>query len=83
MSRSEEAPWQGCSWTPIRGLPDPEHEVLDRYGQEFRLLKLGRMPAQVIVDRRGVIRWAHYGDSMSDIPENDEILGILADLAKE
>jgi len=71
----------GRYWTahdmPFIGIPDPEHRVAKLYGQEFKLFKLGRMPAQVIVDRKGVIRYAHYGDSMSDIPGNKEVLEIL------
>jgi peroxiredoxin Q/BCP len=51
--------------------------VLKLYGQEIKLFKLGRMPAQVIVDRKGVARFAHYGHSMSDIPDNRELLEIL------
>ena len=35
---------------PFIGLPDPDHIVLKRFGQEVRLFKLGRLPAQVIVD---------------------------------
>ena len=65
---------------PFVGLPDPKHTVLKRYGQEIKLFKLGRMPAQVIVDKQGVARYAHYGHSMSDIPENDEILEILREI---
>ena len=42
------------------GLPDPKHSVLKRYGQEIKLFKLGRMPAQVIVDKQGQARYAHY-----------------------
>jgi peroxiredoxin Q/BCP len=62
---------------PFIGLPDPKASVLKLYGQEVNLFKLGRMPAQVIVDREGVVRFAHYGHAMSDIPENDEILESL------
>lgn len=65
---------------PFVGLPDPEHVVLKRYGQEVNLFKLGRMPAQAIVDRDGVIRWIHYGHSMSDIPPNEELLSLLDSL---
>jgi peroxiredoxin Q/BCP len=65
---------------PFVGLPDPEHSVLKRYGQEVNLFKLGRMPAQVLVDRTGVARFAHYGHAMSDIPANEEILTILQSL---
>jgi peroxiredoxin Q/BCP len=62
---------------PFIGLPDPDHSVLKLYGQEVKLFKLGRMPAQVIVDRTGMVRFAHYGHSMADIPANEELLGIL------
>ncbi len=62
---------------PFRGLPDPRHRVLKLYGQEVKLFKLGRMPAQVIVDKTGTARWVHYGDSMSDIPANEELLQLL------
>ena len=65
---------------PFIGLPDPKHSVLKRFGQEVKLFKLGRMPAQVIVDKAGVARYAHYGHSMSDIPENNEILEILKEI---
>jgi peroxiredoxin Q/BCP len=68
---------------PFVGLPDPKHTVLDRFGQEVKLLRFGRMPAQVIVDRRGTIRFAHYGDSMDDIPANEELLEILDGLERE
>jgi len=61
-------------------LPDPKASVLKLYGQEVNLFKLGRMPAQVIVDRQGVARYAHYGHSMSDIPENSELFAILDEL---
>ena len=36
---------------PFIGLPDPKASVLKLYGQEVNLFKLGRMPAQVIVDK--------------------------------
>jgi peroxiredoxin Q/BCP len=62
---------------PFIGLPDPKASVLKLYGQEVNLFKLGRMPAQVIVDKAGVARFVHYGHSMSDIPENDEVLALL------
>ena len=39
---------------PFIGLPDPKASVLKLYGQEVNLFKLGRMPAQVLVDREGI-----------------------------
>lgn len=62
---------------PFVGLPDPKASVLKLYGQEVKLFKFGRMPAQVIVDKRGQARYVHYGHSMSDIPENAELLTLL------
>jgi len=35
---------------PFVGLPDPKGSVLKLYGQEVNLFKLGRMPAQVLID---------------------------------
>jgi peroxiredoxin Q/BCP len=62
---------------PFVGLADPDHKVADRYGQAVRLLKLGRLPSQLIVDREGRIRSRHDGSSMRDIPENMEVLAEL------
>ena len=67
---------------PFVGLPDPKASVLKRFGQEINLFKLGRMPAQVIVDKTGIARFVHYGHSMSDIPENSELLELLDQLNK-
>ena len=65
---------------PFIGLPDPKASVLKLYGQEVNLFRLGRMPAQVIVDKAGAARFVHYGHAMSDIPENTELLGLLDQL---
>ena len=62
---------------PFIGLPDPTASVLKLYGQEVNLFKLGRMPAQVIVDKNGMVRFVHYGHSMSDIPLNAEVFDLL------
>lgn len=62
---------------PFIGFPDPMASVLKLYGQEVNLFKLGRMPAQVIVDKTGLARFVHYGHNMSDIPENSELFEIL------
>jgi peroxiredoxin Q/BCP len=62
---------------PFIGLPDPKHSVLTLYGQEVKLFKLGRMPAMVIIDKSAVVRYVHYGHSMSDIPANEDVLETL------
>ena len=61
---------------PFIGLPDPEHRVAELYSQEVNALQLGRMPAQVLIDKNGLVRFAHYGGSMRDIPDNQEILDL-------
>ena len=68
---------------PFVGIPDPEHTVPKLYGQEVKLLKMGRLPAQVIVDKSGQVRYAHYGRSMADIPRDDEILAVLDQLNRK
>jgi peroxiredoxin Q/BCP len=76
---SEFKSYWGNHQLPFIGLPDPKHTVLKKYGQEINLFKLGRMPAQVLIDKQGMARYVHYGKSMMDIPSNEEILQILDD----
>jgi peroxiredoxin Q/BCP len=65
---------------PYIGLPDPSASVLKLYGQEVNLFKMGRMPAQVLIDKEGVARYVHYGHSMSDIPSNQELLSLADEI---
>jgi peroxiredoxin len=65
---------------PFVGLPDPDHRVALQYRQEVNLFKLGRMPLSCVVDANGMIRYAHYGTSMRDIPSNDELLQVIDEL---
>ena len=62
---------------PFVGLPDPDHKVARAFGQEVNLLKLGRMPLVAVVDADGVIRYAHHGASMADIPRNATLLQLI------
>ena len=68
---------------PFVGLPDPKGSVLKLYGQEVNLFKLGRMPAQVLIDKAGIARFVHYGHDMSDIPANEELLALADELNAE
>ncbi len=68
---------------PFVGISDPTLTVLKLYGQEVNLFKLGRIPAQVIIDKQGLARFAHYGHSASDIPLNEEILEVLKTMNNE
>jgi peroxiredoxin len=74
--------WEGHS-LPFIGLPDPTYSVLKLYGQEIDLFKFGRMPAQVLVDKAGVARFVHYGHDMTDIPSDEEMLGLVDQLDAE
>jgi peroxiredoxin Q/BCP len=71
------------NFLPFTGLPDPKGSVLKKYGQEVNIFKLGRMPAQAIIDKQEIVRFVHYGNSMTDIPENSEILAILDELNQQ
>jgi peroxiredoxin Q/BCP len=83
----ESAPSFAAYWRdndlPFIGLPDPAASVLKLYCQEVNLFKLGRMPAQVLIDRMGTARFAHYGSTMADIPSNREMLDLLDGLNRE
>jgi peroxiredoxin Q/BCP len=41
------------------------------------------MPAMFVIDKQGKIRFRHYGNSMSDIPKDEDILSLLEDINKE
>lgn len=62
---------------PMIGIPDEDGRLATLYGQEWKLLKLGRMPALFVVDRRGRLVFSHYGKSMSDIPANRDVLKMI------
>ena len=68
-------------WTehnlPFYGLPDDKHSVLRLYGQQVKIFKLGRMPAHMIIDKNGILKYVHYGHNMSDIPDNQELFDLL------
>jgi len=68
---------------PFIGIADPEHFIAKTYGQQVKLLKLGRMPASFLIDKNGNMRYEHFGESMSDIPENKQVLALLEKLNAE
>lgn len=67
---------------PMIGVPDADGKLANLYGQEWKIMKLGRMPALFVIDRKGALAFAQYGKSMSDIPENNEMLKVLDALAE-
>ena len=66
---------------PFVGIADPEEVIANIYHQQWKLIKLGRMPAQFVVNCAGMIVFAHYGSSMSDIPANKKMLKIIRGLS--
>lgn len=68
--------WDGKDFE-FYGIPSGKETVMKDYGQDIKPLKAGRMPAQMIIDKTGIIRYIHYGKSMKDIPHNKEILELI------
>jgi peroxiredoxin Q/BCP len=64
-------------FTSFRFTADPEHAVADRYGQEVKLLKFGRIPAIMVIDKQGQVLQSHYADNMRDYPANSELLAAI------
>lgn len=61
---------------------DESKSTVEKLKQEIKMLKGGRMPGLLVVDKEGIIQYAYYSDSMKDIPENEEILEVLEKLNK-
>lgn len=59
-------------------LYDEKNQVAKKLNQQVKILKLGRLPGLLIVDKSGIIRYAYYSDNMKDIPKNADILEILS-----
>lgn len=68
---------------PFIGLADVGSKVAGLYHQEVNWLKMGRMPAVLVIDRHGRVRFSQYGESMSDIPENGELFAVLDQINAE
>jgi peroxiredoxin len=75
--------WWHNNQMPFVGIADPEHVIAKTYGQQVKLLKLGRMPASLLIDKNGYKRYDHFGNSMSDIPEDREIFSLIDEISKE
>ena len=60
---------------PFYGIPDPDHKVANLYKQQWKLTKLGLMPALFVIDRAGKIVFSYYSKSMKDIPANNIVIG--------
>jgi peroxiredoxin Q/BCP len=74
--------WWDEHQMPFTGIADPKHVIADTYGQQVKLFKMGRLPATLLVDKSGQIRYTHLGESMADIPESREMLTLIDELNK-
>ena len=74
--------WEGNK-LPFIGLPDEKHRVLKLYGQQVKIFKLGRQPAQMLIDKKGFLRYIYYGSSMADIPTVEKMLALINKLQDE
>jgi len=56
---------------------DTKHEIVTLLKQDVKILRLGRLPAILIVDKQGTVQYAYYGSSFLDIPSNRELIRTL------
>ncbi len=75
--------WWRKEAMPFPGIPDPRHTLAKSYGQQVKPLKMGRMPALILIDKNGLMRFRHYGQSMSDIPPVEDVFRLLEELNRE
>jgi peroxiredoxin len=75
--------WWHKHQMPFIGIGDPQHVIAKLFGQKVKLLKLGRMPAQFVIDKEGMMRNVHYGESMADIMTDEEVLALLDEINRE
>ena len=58
---------------PFVCIPDPDGRLKALFNQQS---KMGPLPALFVIDREGIIRLAHYGDGMADIPKSADLLAV-------
>jgi peroxiredoxin len=59
---------------PFPCLPDPDREVFRLYDVKSAMVSLGQRPGLFIMDKDGVVRYAHLGWQQWEIPSVDETL---------
>jgi peroxiredoxin len=66
--------------SPYPLLVDADHAVFDAYDVTSRLASLGQRPGLFVVDAEGLVRFDSIGTQQWQIPGNDQVLAVLADL---
>ena len=59
---------------PFPCLPDPDRKVFRQYDVKSAMVSLGQRPGLFIIDKEGVVRYAHLGWQQWEIPSVDETL---------
>ena len=62
---------------PFTCLPDPDRKVFRMYDVKSAMISLGQRPGLFVVDKDGIVRYAHLGFQQWEIPSVDETLGEL------
>jgi len=62
------------------GIPDKDKKLGKLYRQQWKLIKLGLMPAMFVINQQGKISYSYYSNNMKDIPENKTIFEVLKNL---
>ena len=65
---------------PFPLLADEDHAVFDAYDVVSKLMSLGQRPALFVVDSQGVVRFDSIGTQQWEIPTNENVLEVLANL---
>ena len=65
---------------PFTSVADPEREIFVRYGVASRPLSLGQRPGLFVIDRKGVVRFAHVGRQQWNIPSMDRVMEVCRTL---
>lgn len=64
-------------------LYDKDERITKKLNQEKKFWRLGRLPGMLIVDKKGVVQFAYYSDSMHDIPKNRDVLNVIERFASK
>jgi len=62
---------------PFQSLPDPDREVFRMYDVKSAMISLGQRPGLFIIDKDGIVRYAHLGFQQWEIPSVDDTLAEL------
>ena len=65
---------------PYEIVSDADHTCFDAYDVASRALSLGQRPALFVIARDGVVKFDSVGTQQWQIPTNEQVLKVLADL---